>query len=104
MLLYYRSCVNANDVVALERLSNGGKCPTVEVGLVIGRHDDRPVDNQEVGIGGGQTFAVLVHDRVVHGQRQQTVRLSISRARRAQLGLYATKSACCSSSGLVGAM
>ena len=91
MLFYYRSCVNANDVVALERLGNGGKRLAVEVGLVIGRHDDRPVDNQEIGIGGGQTFAVLVHDRVIHGQRQQTVRLALGCAQRAQLGLQRSK-------------
>ena len=45
--------------------------------LMVGGHQNRSVQNQEIGVGGGQLFSVFVIDRRGEWQFQQTVGLSV---------------------------
>lgn len=84
MLSYYHTGIDADDVEAGESERDGlaGQC--IEVGLVVGGHEYGTVDDDEVGVGGWQPFAI-VEDGVGHGKPQEAVGVSVGCAQRAEL-------------------
>ena len=86
--------VDGDDLPAWEGLSDEAEGFCVEVGLVVGRTEHCPVDDEEIGVGRWQTvvFAFCVEitfvDRSGHGELEQTVGLSLKCAEGAQLRLH----------------
>ena len=66
----------------------------VEVGLVVGRAEYCPVDDEEIGIGGRQTIphraqtVIRLVDRSRHGKSEQTVGTPLDGTERLELFLH----------------
>lgn len=73
MLLDDGPRVHSHHLVIGEGLADHLQRLGVVVWLVVGRHDDCPVDNQEIGISGWQAIPLLVEDGIGHRQAQQSV-------------------------------
>ena len=72
--------VDANDVVVGEGQGELVVGLLVEDGVAVGGHEDGLVDDEEVGIGGWQSFAVLVVANGGHGQRNEAIGVSVDRS------------------------
>ena len=72
MLLDDTSTVDANDFSAREGFPNQAQGFCIQIRLVVGRTKHRPVDHEEVGVGGRQPFSVK-KDRPWHGQFHEVV-------------------------------
>ena len=66
MLPYYHTGIDADDVEAWEGERDGLAGQGVEVGLSVGGNKYGTIENDEIGVGGWQPFAV-VEDGVGHG-------------------------------------
>ena len=56
--------------------------------VVVDRHQYRTIDDQEIGVGGGQTFSLFVVLRCRQRQRHQPVGSAAGVAKRPQVGLH----------------
>ena len=59
MLDDYRTAVDADNLAVGEGVSDYSCCLGVEVGLGVGGIEHRSVDDEEIGVGGWQTFGTL---------------------------------------------
>ena len=84
MLAHYCAGVDSDDVKTGEGQANGFHCLSVEVWLTISGHDDSTIDDDKVGVSGGQTQIVLING-VGHGKSQKTIGASVGGAEIAQL-------------------
>ena len=56
--------IHSHHLMLGEGLANHTQRLDVVVWLVVGRHDDGPVDDQEIGISGWQAIPLLVEDGI----------------------------------------
>ena len=77
--------VDGDDQTVRESFPDKSECFGVEVNLVIGGAEDRPVNHQEIGIGGGEAHAVGVKDGARHRELEQPVGLTLQRTEGLQL-------------------
>ena len=68
--------VNAYDVVAGERLSHKFKSTGVVFLLIVCRNYHSSVYNQEVGVSGRQSVAIVI-ERIGHGELEQSIWLAV---------------------------
>ena len=79
--------IDSNDIPIRK---SGSELPgrfVVVVGLSVGRQEDSPVDDEIVGIGGGQTLAVVVHGSC-HREGNESVGSAVCRTEGFQFLLH----------------
>ena len=86
MLLDERTAVDADDFSIGKQPLHHREGDGIEV-RIVGGHEYCPVDDEEIGIGGGQPVRSVVQS-FRHGQRHEPVRLSVRAAQSLQLLLH----------------
>ena len=76
------AAVDAYDVAIGEGLADDVHGLLVKVGLTVGGYEDGTVDDQIVGVGGGQPLGIVVVDGAGQGQAQQAVGAAVEGAQR----------------------
>ena len=87
MLLDNRCGIYRNDVTVGKGRPNDVKCLPVQFTLLIGRDYHRPINDNEVGVSGWQTFT-LVENRLGYRELEQSIGLAFNGAKRFQLSFH----------------
>ena len=84
VLLDDGAAIDAHDFAVRIGLTDNTHGLGIKVGLSVGGHEDGTIDDQIVGVGGGQTVALVVYG-TGQGEPEQAIGLVVKRAQRFEL-------------------